>query len=151
MDFFESTNSSREIEEMYSKWYYQLSDERKSNMLADMVQFGIDSVRYNALKDNPFLTASEQTLEYMRYNLKEDFSPEMFSFIEEKMLNRSEKEWQERFKTMKKELGWSYESMAKYMGAGSGDAVKSSVNRQLPGFAKLAVCVFEAMSEKNKK
>jgi len=38
--------------------------------------------------------------------------------------------------------------MARFMGASGGDSVKASVNRQLPAFAKLAVCVLEAMQEK---
>jgi len=44
---------------------------------------------------------------------------------------------------MKKELGWSYEDMAVYMEAKNG----ASVNRQLPAFAKLVVCVFEQMQK----
>ena len=79
---------------------------------------------------------------------KDEYPPETFEFIKTKMSERSEKEWKERFKKMKKSLGWSYDEMAIYMGAGSGASVKASVNRQLPAFAKLAVCLFEKMESK---
>jgi hypothetical protein len=65
------------------------------------------------------------------------------------MAEKSEKEWQERFKTMKNELGWTYEQMATFVGAKSGDSIKASINRKLPAFAKLAVCVFEEMKGKS--
>ena len=48
---------------------------------------------------------------------------------------------------MKKELGWTYEQMARFMGASSGNSLKASVSRKLPAFAKLAVCVFEQMKK----
>jgi len=76
---------------------------------------------------------------------KEDYPESVMSFIREKMAERSEAEWKQRFRAMKKELGWSYEEMATYMNAGSGASVKASVNRKLPAFAKLAVCVFESL------
>jgi hypothetical protein len=38
--------------------------------------------------------------------------------------------------------------MARFMGAENGASVKASVNRKLPAFAKLAVCIFEQMNEK---
>ncbi len=82
---------------------------------------------------------------YIKYAQKEDYSEEMFAFIQDKMKERSEKEWQARFKTMKKALGWSYKNMATYMEAKNGVSVKASVNRKLPAFAKLAVCVFGQM------
>ena len=78
---------------------------------------------------------------------KEKYSPKVFAFIQQKMKERSEKEWQDRFKTMKKTLGWSYDQMATYSGASNGASVKASVNRKLPAFAKLAVCVFEQMQK----
>jgi DNA-binding XRE family transcriptional regulator len=65
------------------------------------------------------------------------------------MAEKSEKEWQERFKTMKNELGWTYEQMATFVGAKSDDSIKASINRKLPTFAKLAVCVFEEMKGKS--
>lgn len=60
---------------------------------------------------------------------------------------RAEEEWKQRFRAMKKELGWTYEEMARFMGASSGDSLKASVSRKVPGFAKLAVCVFEQMKK----
>jgi hypothetical protein len=52
---------------------------------------------------------------------------------------------------MKRQLGWTYDDIAQFIHAESGNSVKSSVNRKLPAMAKLAVCVFEAMKEKSVK
>jgi hypothetical protein len=145
MDYFEMINSSKESELAYARWYSQLPDERKAKMLCDLFQFGIETVKYNAKKENPFLTESELLLRYMELNLKEEYPPETFAFIRKKMLERAEEEWKQRFRAMKKELGWTYDQLAKFMGAGSGDSVKASVSRKVPAFAKLAVCVFEAL------
>ncbi len=149
MDFFETINSSKAVEMMYANWYEQLPDERKAKMFSDLVQFGIETVRHNARQTNPFLSESGQMMAYFQANLKKELSAEMYAFVEQKMVERSEREWQKRFKTMKKHLNWSYEDMANYMGASNGASVKASLNRQLPAFAKLAVCVFEQMAQLN--
>ena len=39
-------------------------------------------------------------------------SPEMFKFMAPKMEVRAEKEWEARFKAMKKALVWSHEDIA---------------------------------------
>lgn len=145
MDYFDFVNSSKESELAYARWYSQLPDERKAKMLCDLFQFGIETVKYNAKKENPFLTESELLLQYMEYNLKGTYPPETFAFIREKMMERAEEEWKQRFRAMKKDLGWTYDEMARFMGASSGDSLKASVSRKLPGFAKLAVCIFEQM------
>lgn len=147
MDYFETINSSKETELAYASWYAAQSDQRKAKMLSDLVQFGVDTVRYNTRKANPFITGDEQMLAYIQSNLKSEFTPETFAFIEAKMAERSEREWQNRFKAMKKALGWSYDDMARYIGASSGNSIKASINRQLPAFAKLAVCVFEQLGK----
>ena len=51
---------------------------------------------------------------------------------------------------MKDDLDWSYTDMANIMNSDSADAVKSSVSRKLPGFAKLAIGVYESMQGKQK-
>lgn len=66
------------------------------------------------------------------------------------MAERSEQEWKQRFKAMKKQPGWTYDDMARFIGASNGASVKASVNRQLPAFAKLAVCVFEQLRKNGK-
>lgn len=147
MDFFETINSSKAVEMMYANWYEQLPDERKAKMFSDLVQFGIETVRHNARQTNPFISEAEQMMLYFQANLKKELSQEMYAFVERKMIERSEKEWQKRFKTMKKHLNWSYEDIAIYMGAKNSASVKASLNRQLPAFAKLAVCVFEQMAQ----
>jgi hypothetical protein len=148
MDYFETLNSSKEAELAYASWYSKLPEERKARLLADGYQFALDMVRYNLRKQNPFLTEADAMFRFIEIHQKETYSQEVFSFIREKMAARSEAEWKERFKAMKKALGWSYDDMARFVGAASGDSVKASVNRQLPAFAKLAVCVFERMSGK---
>ncbi len=147
MDFFDTINSSKESELAYARWYSQLPDERKAKMFFGLFQFGVETVKFNAKKENPFLTESELLLRYMEYNLKDAYPPETFAFIRRKMMERAEEEWKQRFRAMKKELGWTYEEMARFMGASSGDSLKASVSRKLPGFAKLAVCVFERMKK----
>ncbi|MCB0579615.1 MAG: hypothetical protein KDD10_09950 [Phaeodactylibacter sp.] len=151
MDYFDTINSSKESELAYANWYSRLPDERKAKMLCDLFQFGIETIKYNAKKENPFLTESELLLLYMEFNLKDAYPPETFAFIRKKMLERAEEEWKQRFRAMKKELSWTYEEMARFMGASSGDSLKASVSRKLPGFAKLAVCVFEKMKEEGQK
>ena len=82
-------------------------------------------------------------MRFIEVTQKADYPEATFAFIVETMHKRSEKEWQQRFKTMKKELGWSYDDMANFIGAENAETVKSSINRKLPAFAKLAVCIFE--------
>ena len=143
MGYFEQSNSSQASELAYAKWYAQQTDERKAKMLCDIFQFGVMTIKHNAHKANPMLTEPELMLRYMEYNLKPSTTPDVFEFIRQKMLERAEEEWKARFRAMKKDLGWTYGDMAKFIGAKSGDSLKASVSRKLPGFAKLAVCVYE--------
>ena len=147
MDYFETINSSKEAEVAYANWYYQLPDERKAKLFSDLFQFGLDMVKYNAKKENPFITEAEQMMKYVDHNLKDKFPPSSYDVIQKGYAKRSEIEWKERFRKMKKHLGWTFDDMAKYIGAESGNSVKASVSRKLPAFAKLAVCVFERMME----
>ena len=146
----ENIKASWESDLAYAKWYAKQPNERKVGMILSGYRFAADSIRQRILKINPFTTKALITAKFIEYTQKEDYSEEVFAFIQAQMKKRSEKEWKERFKVMKKELGWSYEDMAIYMEAKNGASVKASVNRQLPAFAKLAVCVFEQM-QKNKK
>lgn len=104
-----------------------------------------EKVQRDVNKENPFATKAEITLRFIELTQKDAYPPETFAFIRQKMLERAETEWKQRFRAMKKELGWTYEEMVRFMGASSGDSLKASVSRKLPGFAKLAVCVFEKM------
>jgi len=151
MDYFETINSSKEFEIAYANWYYQLPAERKAVIMSDLFQFGLDMVRYNARKENPFITEADQMMKYVHYNLRDEFPPDSNQLIENVLSKRSEAEWQQRFKAMKKALGWSYDDMARFVGAANGASVKASVNRQLPAFAKLAVCVFEQLTKDKEK
>ncbi|MBU6342301.1 MAG: hypothetical protein KGS48_12465 [Bacteroidetes bacterium] len=151
MEYSDNSMVLGEAELAYARWYSALPVARKAQMLCDLFQFGVDSVRYNAKKQNPFLTDSETMLFYFEKNLKNSFSPEVFEFIRTEMMKRAEIEWENRFKAMKTQLGWTYDDIARFIHAESGNSVKSSVNRKLPAMAKLAVCVFEAMKEKNVK
>lgn len=147
MDFSETNlpthGTQTDAERSYTSWYAQLPQERKARLFADMFQFGLDSVKYNARKNNPFLTDAEATLRFIELQFKQDYSPEMFDFITKKMEERAEKEWKARFKAMKKTLGWSHDDIAQFIGAENGNSVKSSLARKIPAFAKLAICVFE--------
>lgn len=147
MDFFSTLNSSKEAELAHANWYAKLPDQRKAQMMSDMFSFGIESVKYNAKKENPFITEAEALFKYIALNLKESYSEEVFAFIEKKMKERAEEEWKARFRKMKKEMGWSYEDMAKAMGGTSPGSIKASVSRKLPAFAKMAVCLYETLRD----
>lgn len=99
-------------------------------------------------KENPFLSEPELLFRYIELTLKKYYSDEVFAFLKEQMAIRAEKAWKERFKAMKKELGWFYDDMAKFMGAKSGASLKASISRKLPAFAKLAICIFEEIKDK---
>ena len=97
------------------------------------------------------ISLTDIIMRFIEVTQKADYPEDTFAFIRESMQKRSEKEWQQRFKIMKKTLGWSYEDIATFIGAENGPTVKASINRKLPAFAKLAVCVFESMTiSKNK-
>ena len=148
MDFFSTLNSSKESELAYAAWYAKLPDQRKAQMMSDMFSFGIESVKYNMKKENPFITESEALFKYIELNLKDSYSPEVFAFIKKKMEEKAEEEWKQRFRKMKKEIGWSYEDMAKAMGGTSPGAIKATVSRKLPAFAKMAVCLYEKTKDR---
>lgn len=150
MNYSENIKASWEADLVYAKWYAKQSDEKKVGMILSGYRFVVNNIKDNLLKINPFATKSSITAKFIEYTQKEDYSEEIFAFIQAKMKERSEKEWQEKFKTMKQSLGWSYEEMAIYMEAKNGASVKASINRQLPAFAKLAVCVFEEMNKREK-
>lgn len=151
MDFSKKIfEASKKADWAYAEWYSRLPDERKAEFFNSSYEFVSEKIRSDTKSENPFATEADIQLRFIELTQKEDYSERIFDFIQAQMAWRSEKEWQKRFKAMKKSLGWSYEDMATFMHAGSGDSVKASVNRKLPAFAKLAVCVFEQMThEKN--
>ncbi len=140
-----------EIELASARWYSELPMEQKSKIMGDGFKFVFDTIGHAALLENPFLSKSGVMLKFCEVVHKHDMMPESFGIVEKVLTERSEAEWQQRFKTMKKNLGWSYDDMATFVGAASGDSVKASVNRQLPAFAKLAVCVFEQLTKEKEK
>jgi hypothetical protein len=144
----ENIRVSRESDFEYARWYARQSDEKKSSMILSGWKLATGHVRRQELDANPFVTDADVTMKFIEHTQKADYPPETFAFIREQMALRSEAEWIARFKTMKKTLGWTYDEMARYIGAASGAALRASVNRKLPAFAKLAVCVFEQMNKK---
>jgi len=148
MDFSKENLAAKQAaNRQYAEWYSQLPDERKAEMLLSGYEFAAGKIRYDIRKENPFATDSDVRMRFIELT-QGDYPESTMNFIRQKMKERSEADWQKRFKAMKKVLGWSYEDMARFMGASGGDSVKASVNRQLPAFAKLAVCLFEKMQEK---
>ena len=145
----ENIKASEEADFQYAQWYAKQSDDRKSAMILSGYKMVADNVKQQVKAKNPFSTQADVTMRFIEVTQKADYSETTFAFILETMNKRSEKEWQQRFKTMKKELGWSYDDMATFMGAENAESVKASVNRKLPAFAKLAVCIFEHL--KNEK
>ena len=151
MEFSENTDRLSEADLTYANWFSRLPDERKSRIFADMVDFGIESVIYTVRKENPISTKAEALWRFMELHHKEAVTPEVFEFMRAKMSERVELEWKARFKKMRRELGWTFDEMARFIGAESGNSLKSSVSRQVPAFAKLAVCVFEEMKKAKSK
>lgn len=148
MDYFELINSSKEAELAYAHWYYHLPNERKAQIMGDTFEFGVNAVMHNYRKEHPYCTEAEALLFYMEQNLKPHFSEDTWAFVLKTMEDKAEQEWKKRFKAMKDDLDWSYTDMAKIMNSESADAIKSSVSRKIPGFAKLAVGVYEMMRRK---
>lgn len=148
MDFSKKVKASEAADYKYAEWYSGLPDEKKAQFFQSGFQLVAEKIKYDVRKENPFSTEADVVSAFIERTQKEDYPESVMSFIHEKMAERSEAEWKQRFRAMKKELGWSYEEMATYMNAGSGASVKASVNRKLPAFAKLAVCVFESLSVK---
>lgn len=143
----ENIRVSRESDYEYARWYAKLPDARKAKFIANGFEFAYGKVKYDETKANPFVTEADVTMKFIEHTQKADYSPEVFEFIRRQMTLRAEAEWIVRFKTMKKQLGWTYDEMARFIGAASGASVRVSVNRKLPAFAKLAVCVFEQMQQ----
>lgn len=143
MDYSKQQAAHLAADVAYSKWYYQLSDERKQQMFRSGFQHTVKRIRHDALKANPFASEEEIKLRFIEITQAADYPPETMDFIRREMHKRITADWKARFQRMKKHLGWSYDEMARYMGASSGASLKASVSRGLPNFAKLAVCVFE--------
>ncbi len=148
MDYSKAIQASEAADFTYAQWYAQLPDERKAAFFRDGFQFVVDKIRYDVLQENPFATEAEIILRFIELTQQSDYPPEVFAHIRWHMQERIEAEWKQRFRHMKKSLGWSYDQMAAFIGAASGDSLKASVSRQLPTFAKLAVCMFEEMEKK---
>ncbi|MBK9018214.1 MAG: hypothetical protein IPM82_31500 [Saprospiraceae bacterium] len=143
----------------YMEWYANLPEEKKAQMHLNSQHFVADKIRHDVKLENPFANKSDVAMRFIELTQREEYPVDVFAFIQEKMAKRSEEEWQVRFKAMKKKLGWSYDQMAKFMGAGSGNAVKASINRQLPAsqncrsvfskqWKKVLKKTFEANNEK---
>ena len=52
------------------------------------------------LSINPFATKESIKAKFIEHTQKEDYSDEVFAFIQKTMQERSEKEWQKPFKAM---------------------------------------------------
>ncbi len=143
--------ASKQADMAYSRWYAQQPDENKASMIANGYDFVANHIRFQVKKENPFANKADIIFKFIETTQKAEYPSDIFDFIAENMATRSEVEWQARFKAMKKALGWSYDDMARFIGAASGDSIKASVNRQLPAFAKLAVCVFEQLTKEKEE
>lgn len=147
MDFSkENAVASEKADFDYAQWYSQLPEARKAEFFKSGYDFVAEKIRLDVKRENPFAPEAEIILRFIETTQKDVYSEDILGFIREQMAIRSEREWQHRFKTMKQALGWSYDDMATFMNAGSGASVKASINRKLPAFAKLAVCVFEQLN-----
>ncbi|MEM1216189.1 MAG: hypothetical protein AAGJ82_10915, partial [Bacteroidota bacterium] len=124
---------------------------RKASMILSAFNHVADRIRQQVLKLNPFASKADITWRFIELTQKDDYNEEIFKFMEDTMQKRSEEEWKERFRTMKKDMNWTYADIARFVGAENENAVRASINRKVPAFGKLAVCVFEEMQKRNAK
>ncbi len=150
MDYSDNTKASHESDLKYAAWYAAQPDERKAAMVESGYKFVADHIRQQTLDENPFSTEADVILRFITATQKESYEADIFSFIQTKMCKRSEQEWQQRFRSMKKQMDWTYKDIARFIGAESGDSIKATVSRKLPAMAKLAVCLFEKMQHGSK-
>ncbi len=145
----ETYRISRESDFAYAKWYAKLPDSRKAAFLAEGFQFAYEKIKHEELAANPFATNAMITGRFIEIAHGHDYSPEILAFIRQKIADRSELEWRQRFKDMKMQLGWSDDDIVRYVGAknGTSTGVDLAIDANLPDFAKLAVCVFEQMRQ----
>ncbi|MBL7774976.1 MAG: hypothetical protein JNK89_03190 [Saprospiraceae bacterium] len=147
MDFSkENFEAAQQADFAYAKWYAQLTDLQKAEFFKSGFDLVAEKIKRDVQQENPFATSADALMRFVELTQKDAYTPEVFDFVMNRLAEQSEKEWQERFKKMKSVLGWTYEDMAAFMNAGSGASVKASINRKLPAFAKLAVCVFEQLA-----
>ena len=144
MDYSENIKASKDSDLAYAKWYEKQSDERKEGMIISGYNLVANNIKNETIGENPFANDADVLKRFVEITQKEDYPPLLFSHIMQVYAERSEKEWKQRFRKMKKHFGWTYDDMARFIGAESGNSLKASVSRKLPAFAKLAVCVFEA-------
>lgn len=140
-----AANEANEL--AYAKWYSKLPDEKKAAIFKSGFDLVANQVRRDARKENPFCTKSDEILRFVELVHRPKLKEETYEFVKERLIEKSEIEWQERFKAMKKKMNWSYEDIASFIGASGAASVKSSINRKLPAFAKLAVCIFEQIEK----
>ncbi|MEL6941382.1 MAG: hypothetical protein AAFO82_01835 [Bacteroidota bacterium] len=147
----ENIKASKAADMAYARWYRAQSDEKKAGMIMSAYHFVADRIRSQVLKLNPFANKTDVTWRFIEITQKDKYPPDVFAFMEKQMQKRSEKEWQERFRAMKKELKWSYADIARFIGAENEASVRASINRKVPAFGKLAVCVFEAVQNREEE
>lgn len=57
-----------------------------------------EKIKYDVKKENPFSTEADVISVFIERTQKEDYPESVMSFIREKMTERSEAEWQRRFR-----------------------------------------------------
>jgi hypothetical protein len=144
MDFSKQQAAHYAADVAYSKWYEQLPDSRKQAFFNNGYRSVANRIRHQVRQENPFASEEEIKLRFIEITQAADYPPEKMAFIRRVMQKRIDADWKARFQRMRKTLGWSYDEMARFIGAASGNSLKASISRGLPNFAKLAVCVFEA-------
>ena len=143
MDYSDLVQASEAADFAYAKWYGALPDARKAEMFLAGYNFVAEKIRHDVLRENPFATEAEIRFRFIQLTQRDDYDEKTFAHIETVMQDKIEAEWKDRFKQMKLKLGWTYDQMASFIGASSGDVLKATVSRKIPAMAKLAICVFE--------
>jgi hypothetical protein len=95
----ENVKASEAADFAYAKWYNQLPDEKKATFFKNAHKMVVDKMTYDVKKENPFSNHADVMMQFIELTQKDAYSPEIFAFIQKTMAEKSEKEWQERFKT----------------------------------------------------
>ena len=95
----ENIKESKASDLMYAKWYAAQPNERKSSMILSGYNFAANNIKQQVKKENPFATNADVMLRFIEISHKADCTDETFAFVVKNMKERSEDEWQDRFKT----------------------------------------------------
>lgn len=146
MDFWgKKINVSEKAARRQVEIYTSFPPEKRLRIAEQFAAMGVERTRQWIKEQHPEFSEREVTLEFVRLEyyetggMKEEHWQHFRRILEEEI----RQEWIQRFRAMMKALSWTYEDVARYGRFKNAAVAKSTLSRGLPGFAKLAVMVFE--------